>query len=279
MTHTLHLDPPPRGGGGPPAARPVVEGPRAPDTHHISLTLAVLVLAAWLAIHIGGIFFVDLAAIPQAAALALVQAWASTGLFIVAHDAMHGSFAPGRPLLNSAAGRIALALYACLDFAQLRAAHFRHHKHAGLEGDPDFHSTNPRAFLPWLFRFFGGYYTHTQLAWITLVAILYQLAGAPLLNIIVFWAVPALTALLQLFYFGTYLPHRHEELDFADRHRARSNGMGRATALLTCYNFGAYHHEHHLHPDTPWWALPQARVNGASSARTSSALSPKSSRL
>lgn len=225
-----------------------------------SLTLAAAVLGLWLAIHVGGIFFVDLAAHPEASLLVPIEAWASTGLFIVAHDAMHGSFAPGRPRLNAAAGRTALALYACLDFDQLRAAHFDHHRNAGLQGDPDFHPANPRAFLPWLFRFFGGYYTHTQLAWITLIAILYQLAGAPLLNIIVFWAIPALTALLQLFYFGTYLPHRHAEDSFPDRHRARSNGMGRAAAVLSCFNFGAYHHEHHLYPDTPWWALPRRRA-------------------
>lgn len=224
-----------------------------------SIARASAIGTLWLAIHIGGIFFADLSHQPLWALLALPQAWASTGLFIVAHDAMHGSLAPGRPGWNAAAGRIALGLYACLDFDALRRAHFDHHRHAGLDGDPDFNPDNPRAFAPWLLRFFGGYYTHTQLAWITLMAILYQLAGAPLVNIVVFWAAPALLAMLQLFYFGTYLPHRQEEAPFADRHRARSNGMGRAAALLSCFNFGAYHHEHHLYPETPWWALPQRR--------------------
>ncbi|MDT7935355.1 MAG: fatty acid desaturase [Sphingomonadaceae bacterium] len=228
---------------------------------HVSVALGAAVLAVWLTIHIGGIFFWDFARDPLwlVPILVLIQAEASTGLFIVAHDAMHGSFAPGRPALNRWAGRAALALYACMNFDQLRDAHFRHHKHAGLEGDPDFHPHRPRHFLPWLGRFFGGYYNHTQLAWITLVAIIYQLSGAWLGNIVVFWAIPAITALLQLFYFGTYLPHRHRDEPFPDRHRARSNSMGRAAAVATCYNFGAYHHEHHLFPDTPWWALPRRR--------------------
>lgn len=227
-----------------------------------SVTAAVLLFAAWAVIHVGGIFFWEFSretawAVPL---LVLVQAWVCTGLFIIAHDAMHGSFAPGRPRLNTAAGTVALAVYACLNFRNLRTAHFLHHKHAGLEGDPDFHPGRPRAFVPWLLRFFAGYYTHTQLAWLTLVAILYMgLGGAWIGNIVVFWAFPALLAMLQLFYFGTYLPHRHRDEPFPDRHRARSNGMGRAAALFSCYNFGAYHHEHHLWPDTPWWGLPGRR--------------------
>ncbi|MFG6592769.1 fatty acid desaturase [Sulfitobacter sp. 1A12157] len=30
--------------------------------------------------------------------------------------------------------------------------------------------------------------------------------------------------------------------------------------LLTCFHFGGFHHEHHLHPAVPWWALPKTRV-------------------
>lgn len=227
------------------------------------LTAAALIAAAWLAIHVGGIFLWrwEWETAPIAALLIATQAWLSTGLFIVAHDAMHGSLAPGRPALNTAAGRIALSLYACLSFDRLRPAHFDHHKHAGLEGDPDFHPHKPRAFGPWLLRFFTGYYRHEQLARITIMGCLYiAIGGASLINIAAFWAVPAIAAMLQLFYFGTYLPHRHAHDDFADRHRARSNAMGRGAALMSCFNFGAYHHEHHLHPDTPWWALPRTRV-------------------
>ena len=226
-----------------------------------SLWFAGAILAGWLLIHVGGIFFFPLApgTAGLAAVLVIVQAWLSTGLFIIAHDCMHGSFARGRPRLNDAVGRVTLGVYAALDYGQLKPAHFLHHRHAGQVGDPDFHPERPRAFLPWLVRFFAGYYTHTQLAWITLAAILYMLAGAKFPNIVVFWAIPALTAMLQLFYFGTFLPHRHGREPFADRHRARSNGMGRVAAILSCYNFGAYHHEHHLYPELPWWGLPEGR--------------------
>lgn len=228
-----------------------------------SLAIACAIVAAWIVIHVGGIFWWRWSwqSAPIAAALILVQAWLSTGLFIVAHDAMHGSLAPGRSRLNTAIGRLALSLYACLSFDRLRAAHFDHHRHAGRDGDPDFNPVDPRAFAPWLWRFFSGYYRHEQLARITAVGCLYlAIGGADLVNIAAFWAVPALAAIAQLFYFGTYLPHRHGADGFADRHHARSNDMGRAAALVSCYNFGAYHHEHHLYPATPWWALPGARA-------------------
>lgn len=231
----------------------------------IGLALAALIAVAWITIHIGGIFIWRLGW--WSAPLILAQAWLSTGLFIVAHDAMHGSLAPGSPRANLWAGRIALGLYAALSFDRLRVAHFRHHRTPGQADDPDFHADAPTRFGPWLLRFFGGYYTHAQLARITIAACVYLLLGAHLLHIVLFWAVPALLAVLQLFYFGTFLPHRHAAHVFPDRHNARSNGMGRLAAVLSCYNFGAYHHEHHLFPDTPWWRLPARRQRGADLVR------------
>jgi beta-carotene ketolase (CrtW type) len=112
---------------------------------------------------------------------------------------------------------------------------------------------------PWFASFFRSYYTHGQIARITVAAIAYMLLGASLLNIVAFWAVPALLALVQLFLFGTYLPHRHAETPFADRHNARSSGLSPLLSLMTCFHFGAYHHEHHLSPGTPWWRLPGVR--------------------
>ena len=71
--------------------------------------------------------------------------------------------------------------------------------------------------------------------------------------------ISILTGTFQLFYFGTFLPHRHLPANgspmFADHHRTRSNGYGTLMSLLTCFHFG-YHHEHHLHPGEPWWRLP-----------------------
>lgn len=228
----------------------------------VSQGLAVAIAAAWLALHFFTIFGPAVGDWPaiELVALLLVQTWLSTGLFIIAHDCMHGALAPGRPARNRAIGRFALMIYAGLDFDRMLPAHFAHHRHVGTVDDPDFHAPAPRALVPWFLGFFRNYYTHMQLVRITVAACVYLLFGANLVNIAVFWAVPAVLALMQLFVFGTYLPHRHGEHAFPDRHRARSVGPGGLISLLGCFHFGGYHHEHHANPQTPWWRLPTLRI-------------------
>jgi beta-carotene/zeaxanthin 4-ketolase len=75
-------------------------------------------------------------------------------------------------------------------------------------------------------------------------------------NIALLYGFPAITSSLQLFYFGTYRPHRHEAVSFADHHRSRTNDYGTLASLFSCFHFG-YHHEHHLAPFVPWWGLPR----------------------
>lgn len=227
----------------------------------VSQVLASGIAAAWLGVHFAGVFGPPLAAwsLPLLLGVLLVQTWLSTGLFIIAHDCMHGALAPGRPQRNQAVGRLALMIYAGLDYDRFMPAHFAHHKHVGTADDPDFHAGAPTAAGRWFLHFFGNYYTHIQLVRITVVACVYLLFGASLVNIAVFWAVPALLAVVQLFVFGTFLPHRHTGEAFADRHRARSFGPGGLFSLATCFHFGGYHHEHHLAPQTPWWRLPAMR--------------------
>ncbi len=230
----------------------------------IGLVLAAALIGAWLTVHIAGIFFWEWSAAtsPYAVLLVLLQTWLSTGLFIVAHDAMHGALAPGKPWVNRAVGTLCLSLYAGLSYRSLTPKHAAHHRHAGSADDPDFHAGDPRRAGPWFLAFFKNYYTHRQIGRITIAAVIYMLLGASLLNIVAFWAAPALLALGQLFFFGTYLPHRHEANGFADRHNARSSPFSPLASLVTCFHFGGYHHEHHLHPATPWWALPGVQVNG-----------------
>jgi beta-carotene ketolase (CrtW type) len=226
-----------------------------------SLTFAALIMLTWSLIHVGGIFFWrwDPTTAVFAAALVLLQTWLSTGLFIIAHDCMHGSLAPGHPRVNRVIGTLCLGAYAGLSYAALCPKHHAHHALPGTADDPDFHPGAPSSLLPWLMRFFRTYYTHGQLLRIALAAGLYLLLGASLINIVMFWAIPALLALLQLFVFGTFLPHRHDRFAFADHHNARSMRLSPIASLFTCFHFGGYHHEHHLHPGVPWWRLPSAR--------------------
>lgn len=223
----------------------------------VGLGLAALIVASWLTLHIHGVYFHRWTgwSVAIAPVLVAVQTWLSVGLFIVAHDAMHGSLAPGRPRVNASLGTLTLALYAGFRFRRLRRAHHAHHATPGQIGDPDFHPEAPRSFLPWFVRFFRTYFGWVEFAVLTgLLAVAIFLIGARIPNLLVFWALPALLSALQLFVFGTWLPHRHTDEEFADHHHARSSGYGPLTSLLTCFHFGR-HHEHHLAPWLPWWRL------------------------
>ena len=236
----------------------------------IGLALAALVIGAWLVNHVALVWWLDPLGSPAiVATLVIVQIWLSVGLFIVAHDAMHGSLVPFRPGINERVGSLALGLYAGFFWRELLVKHHAHHRHAGTADDPDFsegHPTNP---VLWYLDFMRGYMSWGLFAWITLLVVLYCLALQALhpqpwrwLHAFVFWLFPSLLASMQLFYFGTYLPHRHERAGapgFDDRHRSRSNEYPAWLSLLTCFHFG-YHHEHHLAPSVPWWRLPALRT-------------------
>lgn len=227
----------------------------------IGVSLALAIIASWLALHVGALFFYRFQISEWAPAAALVAAlsWLSVGLFIVAHDCMHGSLAPGRSALNRWVGRIALAIYAGFSFDRLRAKHFEHHRHPGTEHDPDFSASHPTSFWPWYARFFRQYFGLRELAILGAASVSYLLLGVPYTNLLLFWALPAILSSMQLFAFGTFLPHRRAPVPFRDDHRARSNDFGWLLSLLSCFHFG-YHHEHHLAPHQPWWRLPGERV-------------------
>jgi beta-carotene ketolase (CrtW type) len=62
---------------------------------------------------------------------------------------------------------------------------------------------------------------------------------------------------MQLFIFGTYLPHRHQGAGDA-KQQAQSLELPALLSLLACYHFG-YHREHHINPSLAWFELPAAR--------------------
>jgi beta-carotene ketolase (CrtW type) len=230
------------------------------------LLLAGLIFGGWLALHVYALFFHPLSGAGLVAAPFMVAAicWLDVGLFIVAHDCMHGSLAPGRPRLNRWIGRAALALYAGFSYDRLLPKHFDHHRRPGTAEDPDFSADHPRHFWRWYWAFFRQYFGVREWLILTALVAFYVLVlRAPYPNLLLFWALPAILSSLQLFLFGTYLPHRADESPFHDHHNARSNDYGRLVSLLTCFHFG-YHHEHHRSPGTPWWRLPAERARSAS---------------
>lgn len=239
----------------------VFSGPSRITQAAIGLTLAAMIFGAWLALHIFAMFVFDLtwASVPFALMLAVVQCWLSVGLFIISHDAMHGSLIPGAKRANAAIGASLLFLYAGFSWRKMRDAHFDHHKLAGKTGDPDFDENNPAAFWPWYLTFLKRYFGLSSILLVSSVVTLYWLVlDVPVTTIVLLYGAPAIASSVQLFYFGTYRPHHHDGAEFADRHNARSENFGRLASLLSCFHFG-YHHEHHCRPDTPWWGLPKER--------------------
>lgn len=185
--------------------------------------------------------------------LVLVQTMLYTGLFITAHDAMHGTVYPPNRRLNDLIGGLAVWLYALFSFKKLLERHQAHHAHPGQEEDPDFHDGEHPGFWRWYARFVMHYVTWKQILGMAIIFnVMEHLLGVPMLNLLVFWVVPSLLSTLQLFYFGTYLPHRG---DPGNAHHARSNTYSELLSFITCYHFG-YHLEHHEYPWAPWWHLP-----------------------
>ena len=192
----------------------------------------------------------------------LCQTFLYTGLFITAHDAMHGSVCPARSRINNGVGSIAVRLYALFSYRKLLEKHWAHHRTPASDADPDFHDGEHSSFLAWYFRFMREYLSWWQLIGMAIVfQIMEYVLMIPAINLILFWVAPALLSTLQLFYFGTYLPHRLPEGGYDNPHRARSNAYATIWSFITCYHFG-YHWEHHEYPSVPWWNLPEIRKIG-----------------
>ena len=183
----------------------------------------------------------------------LIQTHLYTGLFITSHDAIHGVVSPAYPKLNHAIGWVCATLFAFNNYTVLRKKHHWHHDYVNTEQDPDVHHGN---FFIWWFKFMWQYVTWQQ---ILAMAIAYNVLKLflPMENLIVYWEIPAILSTLQLFFFGTYLPHRGEHAP-ENKTQSRSQKRNHIWAFISCYFFG-YHYEHHAHPYLAWWKLPEAK--------------------
>lgn len=182
----------------------------------------------------------------------LVQGYLYTGLFITAHDSMHGSISKNRKI-NRHLGQLSLWLFAAFPYQRMFANHMGHHLNPGTEEDPDF--SEHQNLLRWFFTFFFSYVSIQQ---IIIMAILFNglhfVFAVQRTNLILFWVIPAFLGTFQLFYFGTYRPHRLPHTREMAPHRSRTLKHNHLVAMLTCWYFG-YHWEHHEYPHLPWWKL------------------------
>jgi beta-carotene/zeaxanthin 4-ketolase len=236
------------------------------------LLVAIVIIALWLS-SLGLLLFVNIdryAALWAIAAI-LGRMFIQTGLFIVAHDAIHGTLLPSlgasdpvaNRRYNHSVGKLAVALYALLPYQKLVVNHWRHHRHPGQAGDPDFHDGVHCGLFPWYLKFMCGYLDRRQqvVLFFGIGAIFWTLHlgfHIALANLLLFWILPILLSSMQLFFFGTYLPHRFSTGNSDSAHHIASNNYLPIFSFLTCYHFG-YHWEHHEYPALPWYALPWAR--------------------
>ncbi|MEL6360186.1 MAG: fatty acid desaturase [Pseudomonadota bacterium] len=187
-----------------------------------------------------------------------VQSILNVGLFITAHDAIHGTLAPGRRKLNDAFGRAALFLYAAFDWESTARLHHKHHEAPATTDDPDYKDGVNERFWPWIGAFAVRYYGWKNLAMMFLHVGAATIIAQSYWKMLVFFAVPAWASAVQLFYFGVYLPHKTPPGGHYHPHRAVTVDLPEWLSFLTCFHFG-YHEEHHDAPATPWWRLPAVR--------------------
>jgi len=185
----------------------------------------------------------------------LFQTWISTGLFITAHDSMHGAVSPIRPV-NKTIGFTASLLYAGMWYPMLLRNHKLHHQYPGTEKDPDY-SPRSQNFWYWWFLFMKKYLTVYQIVFMAVAFNVLKIWFTDV-QLLLYWVLPSILSTFQLFYFGTYTPHRQPHTHEMLPHHARSQSPNHLLAFLSCYFFG-YHFEHHEFPRTPWWQLFKTR--------------------
>ncbi len=221
-----------------------------------SLVIAGSIVSVWTT-SIVVLFTINLQGLPFAVKIPILlwQTFLYTGLFVTAHDAMHGAVYPRERRVNDAVGTFVLWLYGLFSFQTLLRRHVQHHQFPASETDPDY---QPSGFLGWYWTFMTRYWSWKRfIALVLTFHFIHGVFGVSESNLAWAWVYPSILSSLHLFYFGTYLPHRQPKGGYVNEHRSTTIPRPWILSLLACYHFG-YHHEHHQLTDVPWWRLPNA---------------------
>lgn len=235
------------------------------NDHWRGLQLAGLIGSAWLITLIAGLRLPIQQAHPLLmAGLVLLRSFLHTGLFIVAHDAMHGSLIPHRKPFNRFIGQGCLWAYAGLSFQECLNHHIQHHHSPGSETDPDYCSAADPSPVAWYARFLSRYLNPMQLlklaSWMGVLLLMIPAnQNQPLLTLALIYVLPLIISSWQLFVVGTFLPHRKSVPETDDFHQPISLDLHPILSFAACYHFG-YHREHHNYPAVPWHQLPEVRT-------------------
>jgi beta-carotene/zeaxanthin 4-ketolase len=224
----------------------------------MGIMISSIVILAWLT-HL--LYILDKVQVDFTSSLfyfhVLFQGYLYTGLFITGHDAMHGNISKNKAI-NKIFGTLSSILFAGMSYNRLVKNHFRHHADPGSAEDPDFYMKSQNFFLWW-----GSFmYRYTTISQLIIMAVAFNILKLFFLesSIWFFWVISAFLGTFQLFFFGTYLPHRYPHENFMKPHNARTQKKNHLWAMLSCYFFG-YHYEHHAAPKTPWWKLYELKNN------------------
>lgn len=224
----------------------------------MGLLIALIIVFTWLGHLVWLLAFAEVSfTSPILLVHIAVQTYLYTGLFITAHDAMHG-LVSSNSLANKVIGQSATTLFAALSYSRLFEKHKLHHRFAGEAGDPDFCTTSQN-FWRWWFSFMKNYISWQQIVVMAVIFNVLQI-WVNQFNLVLFWILPSILSTFQLFYFGTYRPHRLPHTPTMMPHHSRTQTGPGWWAMLSCYFFG-YHFEHHDSPHTPWWKLYQVKSN------------------
>lgn len=211
------------------------------------IIIAVIILAAWAILTYCGFVYISNPFTWSGFIMMVLLTHAYTGLFITAHDGMHGTIA-NHKFLNKAIGTFCLAIHAFNNFSKMLPKHHEHHRFVATENDPDYHASGN--FIIWYLSFIKTYISWFQ---IIAIAITYNILKIYFKEslILTYYIIPMVLSTFQLFYFGTYLPHKNAP---NNKHSSNTQAKSHIWAFLSCYFFG-YHYEHHDQPYLPWWQL------------------------
>ncbi len=229
----------------------------------LGLVFAAVITAIWL-ISLVGCLSLKLDSLPISTLIPLVllRTFVQTGLFIIGHDAMHGTLSPNRSKLNNFIGTASLILYAGLSYQRCKSNHDLHHLKAETERDPDYFNHPDHSALRWFWDFLRRYMSVRPLTiliscWLVLITLIPSTGQQAILSVTLFCTLPLILSALQLFFVGTWFPH-HLNKNNPHRQTPRSLTVHPLLSFAACYHFG-YHREHHLSPSTPWFDLPRLR--------------------
>ena len=228
------------------------------------LWVASVILILWMS-SLGFLLSIDISQVTPVWILPAIlgRIFIQTGLFIVAHDAIHEAVLSSNFRLNHGIGRLAVTLYALLSYRKLSHNHWQHHQYPGQDKDPDLHDGIHRSIFVWYLKFMQEYLDARQSVVLlfgisTIFITLHSGFHIAIANLLLFWLLPIVCSSIQLFLFGTYLPHRSNKAE--NFHHATSSNYSIVFSFLACYHFD-YHWEHHEYPLVPWYSLPSMRHN------------------